>query len=35
VYSDGDVTIIDRDGERQVIRHRPDGGEPDDRDGDG
>jgi hypothetical protein len=23
VYSDDDVTIIDRDGERQVIRHRP------------
>jgi hypothetical protein len=24
VYSDDEVTIIDRDGERQVIRHRPD-----------
>ena len=24
VYSDDDVTIIERDGERQVIRHRPD-----------
>lgn len=24
VYSDDEVTIIERDGERQVIRHRPD-----------
>jgi hypothetical protein len=24
VYSDDDVTIIERDGERQVIRHTPD-----------
>jgi hypothetical protein len=23
VYSDDDVTIIERDGERQVIRHTP------------
>jgi hypothetical protein len=28
VYSDDDVTIIERDGEREVIRHRKEGEEP-------
>jgi hypothetical protein len=34
VYSDDEVTIIERDGERQVIRHTPDeSGIDDDRSG--
>jgi hypothetical protein len=28
VYSDDDVTIIERDGEREVIHHRNEGEEP-------